>query len=127
MKKTVDHRRIASRSGSAGLYASVHRHGLSRVSKVRRLYRHAPASAPQRRDPLSRRGRSFAGAELYTFSGWTNGFAKPVGYVIDGTEPYADTEIYYLFTGSTTPHSSQTTVEEIAYRMYPSGAGITAI
>ena len=43
-------------------------------------------------------------------------FAKPVGYVIDGTEPYADTEIYYLFTGSTTPHSSQTTVEEIAYR-----------
>ena len=30
-------------------------------------------------------------------------FAKPVGYVIDGTEPYADTEIYYLFTGSTTP------------------------
>ena len=43
-------------------------------------------------------------------------FAKPVGYVIDGTEPYADMEIYYLFTGSTTPHSSQTTVEEIAYR-----------
>ena len=36
--------------------------------------------------------------------------------MIDGTEPYADTEIYYLFTGSTTPHSSQTTVEEIAYR-----------
>ena len=46
-------------------------------------------------------------------------FAKPVGYVIDGTEPYADTEIYYLFTGSTTPHSSQTTVEEIAYRDVP--------
>lgn len=46
-------------------------------------------------------------------------FAKPVGYVIDGTEPYAETEIYYLFTGSTTPHSSQTTVEEIAYRDVP--------
>lgn len=46
-------------------------------------------------------------------------FAKPVGYVIDGTEPYADAEIYYLCTGSTTPHSSQTTGEEIVYRDVP--------
>ena len=29
-----------------------------------------------RSDPLSRRGKSFAGAELYTFSGWTNGFCQ---------------------------------------------------
>ena len=53
----------------------------------------------------------------YTLSlGGRTIFAKPAGHVIDGTALYDDTEIYYLFTGSTTLHSGQTAAEEIEYR-----------
>ncbi len=77
--------------------------------------------------PLSRRGRSFAGAELYTFSGWTNGFAKPVGYVIDGTEPMRTRR-----STTSSPAVQRRTPVKLLWKrshtgMYPSGAGITAI
>lgn len=46
-------------------------------------------------------------------------FAKPVGYLINGTEVCTDTVIHYCFRGSTKPQSQAQGTEQISYHDVP--------